>query len=177
MDVAYRPRGGVQCVTASLTREPRPSPTPGQGSRETPIRCHVERSRRWGPPPVHLLPAVSFCKGQGHRLPLRGLSSLLLRCRCSASFASRPVDVIVAHYAIGTATAMAATRTIPIVMVHGAPLQLGAINSLAQPGGNVTEVYQQWTLRSEENRNSFQTSAVLQFSPPPRPRAHLARRS
>jgi putative ABC transport system substrate-binding protein len=33
---------------------------------------------------------------------------------------------------------MAATRTIPIVMVHGAPLQLGAINSLARPGGNVT---------------------------------------
>jgi putative ABC transport system substrate-binding protein len=48
------------------------------------------------------------------------------------------VDVIVAHYVIGTAAAMAATRTIPIVMVHGAPLQLGAINSLARPGGNVT---------------------------------------
>ena len=48
------------------------------------------------------------------------------------------VDVIVAHYAIGTAAAMAATRTIPIVMVHGAPLQLGVINSLARPGGNVT---------------------------------------
>jgi len=28
------------------------------------------------------------------------------------------VDIIVAHYAIGTAAAMAATRTIPIVMVH-----------------------------------------------------------
>jgi hypothetical protein len=34
---------------------------------------------------------------------------------------------------------MAATRTIPIVMApHGAPLQLGAIDSLARPGGNVT---------------------------------------
>ena len=48
------------------------------------------------------------------------------------------VNVIVAHYAIGTAAAMAATRTIPIVMVHGSPLQLRAINSLARPGGNVT---------------------------------------
>jgi len=48
------------------------------------------------------------------------------------------VNVIVAHYAIGTAAAMAATRTIPIVMVHGAPLQLRTINSLARPGGNVT---------------------------------------
>ena len=33
---------------------------------------------------------------------------------------------------------MAATRTIPIVMVHGAPLQMGVIKSLARPGGNVT---------------------------------------
>ena len=49
------------------------------------------------------------------------------------------VDVIVAHYAIGVSAAMAATRTIPIVMApHGAPLQLGAIESLARPGGNVT---------------------------------------
>jgi putative tryptophan/tyrosine transport system substrate-binding protein len=48
------------------------------------------------------------------------------------------VDVIVAHYAVAVSAAMAATRTIPIVMVHGAPLQLGAIDSLAQPGGNVT---------------------------------------
>jgi ABC-type uncharacterized transport system substrate-binding protein len=33
---------------------------------------------------------------------------------------------------------MAATRTIPIVMVHGAPLQMGVIDSLARPGENVT---------------------------------------
>jgi putative tryptophan/tyrosine transport system substrate-binding protein len=50
----------------------------------------------------------------------------------------RGVNVIVAHYAIATTAAMAATRTIPIVMVHGAPLQLGVIDSLARPGGNVT---------------------------------------
>jgi putative ABC transport system substrate-binding protein len=48
------------------------------------------------------------------------------------------VNVIVAHYAIATSAAMAATQTIPIVMVHGAPLQLGVIDSLARPGGNVT---------------------------------------
>jgi len=48
------------------------------------------------------------------------------------------VNVIVAHYAIATTAAMAATRTIPIVMVHGAPLQMGVIDSLARPGGNVT---------------------------------------
>ena len=48
-------------------------------------------------------------------------------------------DVIVAHFAVAVSAAMAATRTIPIVMApHGAPLQLGVIDSLAQPGGNVT---------------------------------------
>ena len=49
------------------------------------------------------------------------------------------VDVIVAHYAVAVSAAMAATRMIPIVMApHGAPLQLGVIDSLARPGGNVT---------------------------------------
>jgi len=49
------------------------------------------------------------------------------------------VDVIVAHFVPAVDAAMEATRTIPIVMApHGAPLQLGAINSLARPGGNVT---------------------------------------
>jgi putative ABC transport system substrate-binding protein len=49
------------------------------------------------------------------------------------------VDVIVAHYAVAVSAAMAATRTIPIVMApHGAPLQLGVIGSLARSGGNVT---------------------------------------
>src|SRR6516162_3150506 len=48
-------------------------------------------------------------------------------------------DVIVAHYAQAVSATMAATRTIPIVMApHGAPLQLGVIDSLARPGGNVT---------------------------------------
>src|SRR6266436_4852425 len=49
------------------------------------------------------------------------------------------VDVIVAHYVQAVVAAMGATRTIPIVMApHGAPLQLGIIDSLARPGGNVT---------------------------------------
>ena len=33
---------------------------------------------------------------------------------------------------------MAAAKTIPIVMVAGAPLQSGFVKSLAEPGGNVT---------------------------------------
>ena len=69
-----------------------------------------------------------------HLAPLLGF----LGNEFAEEFVRVGVNIIVAHYAIGTAAAMAATRTIPIVMVHGSPLQLGAINSLARPGGNVT---------------------------------------
>jgi putative tryptophan/tyrosine transport system substrate-binding protein len=59
-------------------------------------------------------------------------------CHAEPKLVRLGVNVIVAHYAIATTAAMAATRTIPIVMVHGAPLQMGVIDSLARPGGNVT---------------------------------------
>jgi putative ABC transport system substrate-binding protein len=49
------------------------------------------------------------------------------------------VDIIVAHFTPAVGTAMAATKTIPIVMAPaGGPLQSGFIASLARPGGNVT---------------------------------------
>ena len=49
------------------------------------------------------------------------------------------VDIIVAHFTPAVRAAMAATRTIPIVMAPaGAPLQQGLIDSLARPNGNVT---------------------------------------
>ena len=48
------------------------------------------------------------------------------------------VAVIVAHFTPAVRAAMAATKTIPIVMVAGAPLQSGFVKSLAEPGGNVT---------------------------------------
>src|SRR5215467_5766072 len=48
------------------------------------------------------------------------------------------VAVIVAHFTPAVRAAMAATQTIPIVMVAGAPLQSGFIRSLSEPGGNVT---------------------------------------
>jgi putative ABC transport system substrate-binding protein len=57
----------------------------------------------------------------------------------AAGLAHANVDIIVAHFTAATRAAMAATRTIPIVMAPaGAPLQLGFIASLARPGGNVT---------------------------------------
>jgi putative ABC transport system substrate-binding protein len=49
------------------------------------------------------------------------------------------VDIIVAHFTPATKAAIAATRTIPIVMAPaGSPLVQGFIPSLARPGGNVT---------------------------------------
>ena len=53
-------------------------------------------------------------------------------------FVRSKVDVIVAHFTPAVRAAMAATKTIPIVVVAGAPLQSGFIKSLSQPGGNVT---------------------------------------
>jgi putative ABC transport system substrate-binding protein len=48
------------------------------------------------------------------------------------------VDVIVTHFTQTTRAALAATRTIPIVMVVGAPVESGFVASLARPGGNAT---------------------------------------
>jgi putative ABC transport system substrate-binding protein len=48
------------------------------------------------------------------------------------------VDVIVTHFTQTTRAALAATKTIPIVMVVGAPVQSGFVESLARPGGNAT---------------------------------------
>jgi len=48
-------------------------------------------------------------------------------------------DVIVVSSTPAAQAAMAATRTIPIIMLAlGDPLRTGLVNSLAQPGGNVT---------------------------------------
>jgi putative ABC transport system substrate-binding protein len=50
-----------------------------------------------------------------------------------------PVDLIAAYHTPAVKAAMNATKTIPIVMAPaGAPLELGLVESLARPGGNVT---------------------------------------
>jgi len=57
----------------------------------------------------------------------------------ASELARSNVDVIVAHFTPAVRAAMAATKTIPIVMAPaGAPLQSGFIKSLSEPGGNVT---------------------------------------
>jgi putative ABC transport system substrate-binding protein len=86
------------------------------------------------------LHALGYSEGQNVRVDFRYTEGRSDRAEEFAEELVRGgVNVIVAHYAIATSAAMAATRTIPIVMApHGAPLQLGVIDSLARPGGNVT---------------------------------------
>jgi ABC transporter substrate binding protein len=48
------------------------------------------------------------------------------------------VNVMVTHWTQATRAALEATSTIPIVMVVGAPLQSGFVDSLARPSGNAT---------------------------------------
>jgi len=51
----------------------------------------------------------------------------------------REVELIIAFSNAETAATMRATRTIPIVMLYGiAPVEMGLVDSLARPGGNVT---------------------------------------
>jgi ABC-type uncharacterized transport system substrate-binding protein len=57
----------------------------------------------------------------------------------AADLIKRHVDCLVTHGTPGTAAAKKATATVPIVMaVSGDAVATGLINSLAQPGGNVT---------------------------------------
>src|SRR6516164_27443 len=57
----------------------------------------------------------------------------------AAELVRSDVAMIVAHFTPAVRAAMAATKTIPIVMAPaGAPLQSGFIKSLSEPGGNVT---------------------------------------
>jgi putative ABC transport system substrate-binding protein len=85
------------------------------------------------------LHALGYSEGRNIKVEFRYTEARSDRAEEFADeFVQLGVDVIVAHFAAATRAAMEATRTIPIVMVHGAPLQMGIIDSLARPGGNVT---------------------------------------
>jgi putative ABC transport system substrate-binding protein len=85
------------------------------------------------------LRAFGYVEGQNIVLEFRYTEG---RSDRAAEFAGElvrlPVDIIVAHFTPAVRAALGATQTIPIVMVAGAPLQSGFVDSLAHPGGNVT---------------------------------------
>jgi putative ABC transport system substrate-binding protein len=68
-----------------------------------------------------------YAEGKYDRLP--GLAQ---------EFAREKVDIIVTTSTYSALAAHKATRTIPIVMTSGSPIERGLAESLAKPGGNVT---------------------------------------
>jgi len=87
----------------------------------------------------HGLLNLGYSEGRNITLDVRytqGRSDLA--AQFAAELVRSDVAVIVAHFTPAVRAAMAATKTIPIVMVAGAPLQSGFIKNLYEPGGNVT---------------------------------------
>jgi putative ABC transport system substrate-binding protein len=86
------------------------------------------------------LHALGYSEGRNIKVEFRYTDGRSDRAEEYAEeFVRLGVDVIVAHFTPTVTAAMEATRTIPIVMAPaGAPLQMGIIDSLARPGGNVT---------------------------------------
>ena len=75
--------------------------------------------------------AIEWRFWKGNRERLRTLAVELVRLK---------VEVIVAGPTRAAEEVKAATSTIPIVVVHGDPVDSGLVASLARPGGNVTGV-------------------------------------
>ncbi|HVP11468.1 MAG TPA: ABC transporter substrate-binding protein [Phycisphaerae bacterium] len=85
------------------------------------------------------LQALGYQEGQNIVLEIRYTGGQADRAaELAAELVRLRTDVIVTHFTQTTRAAMAATRTIPIVMVVGAPVESGFVASLARPGGNAT---------------------------------------
>jgi ABC-type uncharacterized transport system substrate-binding protein len=76
--------------------------------------------------------AIDYLSAEGHGERFQALAAECLRLKA---------NVIAVSTTPAAQAAMAATRTIPIIMIGlGDPVRTGLVNSLAQPGGNVTGV-------------------------------------
>src|SRR5262245_28587254 len=86
------------------------------------------------------LQSFGYTEGQNIRIEFLYTEERADRAKqLAAELVRTGVDIIVAHFTPAIQAAIAATRTIPIVMAPaGAPVQLGFVASLAHPGGNVT---------------------------------------
>jgi putative tryptophan/tyrosine transport system substrate-binding protein len=116
--------GGAGAVWPLTARAQQPAKLPLVGVLVSASSPHPFADAFW-----RGLHALGYSEGQNIKVEFRYTDARSDRAEEYAEELVRlNVDVIVAHFAIGTAAAMAAS----------APLQLGAINSLARPGGNVT---------------------------------------
>ena len=85
------------------------------------------------------LRTLGYLEGQNIALEIRYTGGRADRAaELAAELVRLRADVIVTHFTQTTRAALAATRTIPIVMVVGAPVESGFVASLARPGGNAT---------------------------------------
>ena len=85
------------------------------------------------------LQGLGYQEGQNIVLEIRYTDGQADRAaELAAELVRLRADVIVTHFTQTTRAALAATRTIPIVMVVGAPVESGFVASLARPGGNAT---------------------------------------
>jgi len=85
------------------------------------------------------LHALGYSEGRNIALEVRYTMGRSDRAaELAAELVGLGVDVIVTHWTQTTRAAMRATKTIPIVMVVGSPLQSGFVDNLAHPGGNAT---------------------------------------
>ena len=85
------------------------------------------------------LRAQGYEEGKNLRLDWRNLPDEPAAHKTAAEFVRDAVDLIVAFENHTVRAAMAATSSIPIVMVHVTdPVEDGFVKSLAHPGGNVT---------------------------------------
>ena len=85
------------------------------------------------------LQGLGYHEGQNIVLEIRYTGGQADRAaELAAELVRLRADVIVTHFTQTTRAALAATRTIPIVMVVGAPVESGFVASLARPGGNAT---------------------------------------
>jgi putative ABC transport system substrate-binding protein len=85
------------------------------------------------------LNALGYSEGRNITLEFRyTLGRADRAAELAAELVRLPADAIVTHFTQATRAALAATKAIPIVMVVGAPLQSGFVDSLARPSGNAT---------------------------------------
>ena len=89
---------------------------------------------------VRRMDELGYTVGRNLAIEYRFAGNDAARLKTMAEELARmPVDVIVTATTAGTRAAMAATRTLPIVMAATAdPVATGLVASLARPGGNVT---------------------------------------
>ena len=90
---------------------------------------------------VEGLRELGYADGRNIELgkPIISSSEYAALSRLAADAVAKEADVVVAFGASATKLVIAATKTIPIVMmVNADPVELGFVKSLARPGGNVT---------------------------------------